>query len=99
MRGHVLGSIRGKRVMLQSSSHVEGDVFHQALAIEALLLKAGVTVPQLFLITGLLNLVVAGYIFLIVPEYLLRFCAEQVLTINTAAAGGNAALLAGDAPA
>ena len=41
----------------------------------ALLLKAGATVPQLFLITGLLNLVVAGYIFLLVPEYLLRFIA------------------------
>jgi len=41
----------------------------------AVLLKAGVTVPQLFLITGLLNLVVAGYIFLLVPEYLLRFVA------------------------
>lgn len=41
----------------------------------ALLLKAGFTVPQLFLITGLLNLVVAGYIFLLVPEYLLRFVA------------------------
>ncbi len=44
-------------------------------AMAALLLKAGVTVPQLFLITGLLNLLVAGYIFLIVPEYLLRFVA------------------------
>jgi RHH-type proline utilization regulon transcriptional repressor/proline dehydrogenase/delta 1-pyrroline-5-carboxylate dehydrogenase len=31
------------------------------------------------------------------PHYLYRFCAEQTLTINTAAAGGNAALLAGDA--
>ncbi|MEO6363520.1 MAG: L-glutamate gamma-semialdehyde dehydrogenase [Caldimonas sp.] len=29
------------------------------------------------------------------PHYLPRFCAEQVLTVNTAAAGGNAALLAG----
>ncbi|MGY4831409.1 L-glutamate gamma-semialdehyde dehydrogenase [Sphaerotilaceae bacterium SBD11-9] len=29
------------------------------------------------------------------PHYLYRFCAEQVLTINTAAAGGNAALLVG----
>ena len=34
VRGHVMGSIRGKRVMLQATSHVEGDVFHQALAIE-----------------------------------------------------------------
>jgi RHH-type proline utilization regulon transcriptional repressor/proline dehydrogenase/delta 1-pyrroline-5-carboxylate dehydrogenase len=29
------------------------------------------------------------------PRQLYRFCAEQTLTINTAAAGGNAALLAG----
>jgi RHH-type proline utilization regulon transcriptional repressor/proline dehydrogenase/delta 1-pyrroline-5-carboxylate dehydrogenase len=29
------------------------------------------------------------------PHYLYRFCAEQAVTINTAAAGGNAALLAG----
>ena len=28
------------------------------------------------------------------PHYLYRFCAEQAVTINTAAAGGNAALLA-----
>ncbi len=34
VRGHVMGSIRGRRVMLQSSSHVEGDVYHQSLAIE-----------------------------------------------------------------
>jgi len=31
------------------------------------------------------------------PHYLFRFCAEQTLTVNTAAAGGNAALLAGEA--
>jgi delta 1-pyrroline-5-carboxylate dehydrogenase len=29
------------------------------------------------------------------PNYLVRFCAEQTLTINTTAAGGNVALLAG----
>ncbi|WKB51354.1 L-glutamate gamma-semialdehyde dehydrogenase [Eleftheria terrae] len=29
------------------------------------------------------------------PNYLPRFCAEQTVTINTAAAGGNASLLAG----
>jgi RHH-type proline utilization regulon transcriptional repressor/proline dehydrogenase/delta 1-pyrroline-5-carboxylate dehydrogenase len=29
------------------------------------------------------------------PRQLYRFAAEQTLTINTAAAGGNAALLAG----
>ena len=29
------------------------------------------------------------------PHYLVRFCAEQTVTVNTTAAGGNAALLAG----
>ena len=29
------------------------------------------------------------------PHYLYRFCAEQTITVNTAAAGGNATLLAG----
>jgi RHH-type transcriptional regulator, proline utilization regulon repressor / proline dehydrogenase / delta 1-pyrroline-5-carboxylate dehydrogenase len=31
------------------------------------------------------------------PHYLYRFCAEQTVTVNTAAAGGNAELLAGAA--
>ena len=39
------------------------------------LLSAGFTIPQVFLIVGLLNAVVAFYIFLVVPEYLLRFLA------------------------
>lgn len=34
VRGRVAGSIRGMRVTLQSSSHVEGDIYHQSLAIE-----------------------------------------------------------------
>ncbi len=34
VRGHVMGSIRGKRVLLQTTCHVEGDVYHQTLAIE-----------------------------------------------------------------
>jgi cytoskeletal protein CcmA (bactofilin family) len=34
VRGQVLGSVRGKRVLLQTSSHVEGDVYHNTLAIE-----------------------------------------------------------------
>jgi 1-acyl-sn-glycerol-3-phosphate acyltransferase len=39
------------------------------------LLSLGASISQLFLITGLLNLVVGAYIFLLVPEYLLRFIA------------------------
>jgi RHH-type proline utilization regulon transcriptional repressor/proline dehydrogenase/delta 1-pyrroline-5-carboxylate dehydrogenase len=30
------------------------------------------------------------------PHYLARFATEQTVTVNTAAAGGNAALLSGD---
>jgi cytoskeletal protein CcmA (bactofilin family) len=29
-----MGSVRGLRVSLQSTSHVEGDVYHQALVME-----------------------------------------------------------------
>jgi 1-acyl-sn-glycerol-3-phosphate acyltransferase len=43
--------------------------------IVGVLLKAGLTIPQIFLVVGLLNAVVAGYIFLLVPEYFLRFVA------------------------
>ncbi|HEY4065452.1 MAG TPA: MFS transporter [Burkholderiaceae bacterium] len=39
------------------------------------LLAAHFTIPQVFLVVGLLNALVAGYIFLLVPEYLLRFVA------------------------
>ena len=42
------------------------------------LLAANFTIPQVFLITGLLNAVVAFYIFMLVPEYFLRFIAFVV---------------------
>ena len=34
VRGHLVGSIRGLHITLQAPSHVEGDIFHQSLAIE-----------------------------------------------------------------
>lgn len=45
------------------------------------LLQAGFTIPQIFLTTALLNIGVALYIFLLVPEFLLRFLAW--ILINT----------------
>jgi len=39
------------------------------------LLGAGFTIPQIIFIVGVLNAVVAAYIFLLVPEYMLRFVA------------------------
>ncbi|WP_399697971.1 1-acyl-sn-glycerol-3-phosphate acyltransferase, partial [Xenophilus sp.] len=43
--------------------------------IAGALLAAGFTIPQIFLFTGIANAVVAFYIFMLVPEYLLRFVA------------------------
>ena len=43
-----------------------------------LLLHFGATIPQVFLIVGIANAIVAGYIFLLLPEYLLRFVAFVV---------------------
>src|SRR4029077_20264558 len=37
------------------------------------LLSSGFTIPQLFLITAVLNAVVAIYIYSLVPEFLMRF--------------------------
>ncbi|SFP54069.1 1-acyl-sn-glycerol-3-phosphate acyltransferases [Variovorax sp. PDC80] len=43
--------------------------------IAGALLGAGFSIPQIFLFTGIANAVVAFYIFMLVPEYLLRFVA------------------------
>ena len=37
------------------------------------LLDAGLTFPQLFLVVGLMNAAVAAYIYMLVPEFLMRF--------------------------
>jgi cytoskeletal protein CcmA (bactofilin family) len=34
IRGRLIGSVRAFRLMLQSTSHVEGDLIHQSLAME-----------------------------------------------------------------
>jgi len=46
-----------------------------ASVIAGAMLSSGFTVPQLFLAIGIANAVVGAYIFLVVPEYLLRFIA------------------------
>jgi hypothetical protein len=44
-----------------------------AAALAIALFKAGCTIPQLFLVTALLNAAVAIYIYSLVPEFLMRF--------------------------
>jgi 1-acyl-sn-glycerol-3-phosphate acyltransferase len=46
-----------------------------AAGVAILLLGQGFTMPQLFLVTALLNALVAVYIFSLVPEFLMRFLA------------------------
>ncbi len=44
-----------------------------AAAVAVLMLSRGASVPQLLLLTGVLNIAVAAYIYSLVPEFLLRF--------------------------
>lgn len=46
-----------------------------AAGVAIVLLGQGFTIPQLFLITAILNALVAAYIFSLVPEFLMRFLA------------------------
>src|SRR5690348_2094702 len=45
------------------------------------LLKAGLTIPQLFLVTALLNAAVTLWIFLLVPEFLMRFVDWLMISV------------------
>jgi 1-acyl-sn-glycerol-3-phosphate acyltransferase len=64
------------RARIIAANNILNALFMIASAIGVgALLKAGFTIPQVFAIVGLLNAVVALYIFLLVPEYLLRFVA------------------------
>lgn len=64
------------RARIIAANNILNALFMIASSVIAgLLLKTGATIPQVFLIVGLANAVVAFYIFLLVPEYLLRFTA------------------------
>lgn len=64
------------RARIIAANNILNALFMVASAgVAGLLLKAGLTIPQVFLAVGLANLLVAGHIFLLVPEYLLRFVA------------------------
>ena len=64
------------RARIIAANNILNALFMIASSVIAgALLGAGFTVPQIFLFTGLANAVVAFYIFMLVPEYLLRFVA------------------------
>jgi len=64
------------RARIIAANNILNAVFMIVSSLGAgLLLGAGLSIPEVFLIVGLVNAVVAVYIFLLVPEYLLRFMA------------------------
>lgn len=64
------------RARIIAANNILNALFMIASSLAAgALLQAGLDVPQIFLLTGLANAVVALYIFLLVPEYLLRFAS------------------------
>jgi hypothetical protein len=59
-----------------AANNILNAVFMVAASLAATaLLAAGLTIPQLFLVTALMNAAVALYIYRLVPEFLLRFLA------------------------
>ena len=58
------------------ANNILNAVFMVAAAIlAAIALNAGLSIVELLLLTGILNAFVAGYIYSLVPEFLLRFLA------------------------
>ncbi|MDR2155260.1 MAG: MFS transporter [Burkholderiaceae bacterium] len=64
------------RARVFAANNVLNALFMIASAVIGVALrKAGFSIPQIFLITGIANALVAIYVFLLVPDYLLRFIA------------------------
>ncbi|MGV3654688.1 MAG: MFS transporter [Noviherbaspirillum sp.] len=67
------------RARIIAANNILNALFMVASALIAgILLQLGLSIPQIFLAVGLANAAVAGWIFLLVPEYLLRFIAWVV---------------------
>jgi len=64
------------RARIVAANNILNALFMIASALVAgALIHFGASLPQVFLFTGIANALVASYIFLLVPEYLLRFIA------------------------
>jgi 1-acyl-sn-glycerol-3-phosphate acyltransferase len=62
------------RARIIAANNILNAVFMVVASImSAALLKSGLTLPQLYLVVGIMNAVVALYIFLLIPEFLMRF--------------------------
>ena len=62
------------RARIIAANNILNALFMVAASLmTAVLLHAGLSLPQLYLVVGLLNAVVAIYIYTLVPEFLMRF--------------------------
>jgi 1-acyl-sn-glycerol-3-phosphate acyltransferase len=68
------------RARIIAANNILNSLFMIVSALMAIALtSAGVSIPGLFLVTALLNIVVATYIYSLVPEFLLRFIAWMLV--------------------
>jgi 1-acyl-sn-glycerol-3-phosphate acyltransferase len=64
------------RARIIAANNILNALFMVAASLMAVaLLKAGLTLPELYLVMGLMNAAVAAYIYFLVPEFLMRFLA------------------------
>ena len=67
-------SEKSHRSRVIAGNNILNALFMVVAALLAIgLFKAGLTIPQLFLVTALMNAAVAVYIYTLVPEFLMRF--------------------------
>ena len=67
--------------IIAAASIVNAIFMVVASGFGAIALKSGLTVPQLLLVTAILNAGVAVYLYTLVPEFLLRFLALLVVRV------------------
>ncbi len=64
----------GHRARIIAANNILNALFMVVASLMAIaLLKSGLTLPQLFLVVALMNAAVAAYVYLLVPEFLMRF--------------------------
>jgi 1-acyl-sn-glycerol-3-phosphate acyltransferase len=68
------------RARIIAANNILNAIFMVIASVMAAgLLKAGLSLPQLFLVVGIMNMAVALYIFLLVPEFLMRFLVWMLI--------------------
>jgi 1-acyl-sn-glycerol-3-phosphate acyltransferase len=73
---------QGELSRVIAGNNIINAVFLVAAAVFAFgLLAAGLTIPQLFLVTAILNAAVTLWIFLLVPEFLMRFVDWLLISV------------------